>query len=305
MRRKLKQAQELHPSANEAAHSARLREAAQHLQRAKNVLHVPFSQAMKAIAFLCAGVSKAVWAAERKARRVVSREYAVLVLREMAACRPPPPFELQEPHIIASIAFDQTYAKAAGKTGISAYSAVQTVDAQGNPVDRERMTYINGQHFPVPLAAVPLTPADIALILSATFLCVIPLILHLIGDGQSCLRLRNLKRKHPWEYKHVLIGNGHMHSGAHSTFADLFLWWSCLLCMCMVTIGKVVRNADGTLRGTVLPTIKSLERNSAEHAQQGLLPVAIAIIVYFTTTVTSPPPELFLSVLLFRIGLIL
>jgi hypothetical protein len=121
------------------------------------------------------------------------------------------------------------------------------------------------------------------------------MILHLIGDGQSCLRLRDLKRKHPTLYKHVVVGNGHLHSGAHSTFADLFLWWCCLLCMCMETIGKVKRAADGSLSGTVLPTIKSLEHNSVKHALQGLLPVAVAIIVFFTTKVTSPPPELFLS----------
>jgi hypothetical protein len=366
-----------------AAHSSRIREASTHLARTANVLYVPFSQAMKAIVFLCACVAKPVWAAERKARRVVSREYAVEMLREMSRCRPEPAFEVADPELIASIAYDQTYAKAAGKTGISSYSAVQTVDAQGKAVDRERMTYINGQHFPVPDAAISLSAADRALLarvgpytqdfvrvlplldprrldavmdgfveravgllhgqppqstISAlqallsrpnadpggpTYLTympplldtdtksytdkikivewceawigLIPLILHLIGDGQSVLRLRDLKRKFPSQYKHVVVGNGHMHSGAHSSFADVFLWWCALLCMCMQTIGKVERAADGSLRGTVLPTIKSLEHNSAEHVLQGLLPVAVAIIVFFTTKVTSPPPALFLA----------
>ena len=366
-----------------AAHSSRVREASTHLARTANVLYVPFSQAMKAIVFLCACVAKPVWAAERKARRVVSREYAVEMLREMSRCRPEPAFEVADPELIASIAYDQTYAKAAGKTGISSYSAVQTVDAQGKAVDRERMTYINGQHFPVPDAAISLSAADRALLARVgpytqdfvrvlplldprrldavmdgfveravgllhgqppqstiaalqallsrpnadpggpTYLTympplldtdtksytdkikivewceawigLIPLILHLIGDGQSVLRLRDLKRKFPSQYKHVVVGNGHMHSGAHSSFADVFLWWCALLCMCMQTIGKVERAADGSLRGTVLPTIKSLEHNSAEHVLQGLLPVAVAIIVFFTTKVTSPPPALFLA----------
>ena len=35
------------------------------------------------------------------------------------ACRPPPPFEVQDLSVIASIAFDQTYAKAGGTTGMS------------------------------------------------------------------------------------------------------------------------------------------------------------------------------------------
>ena len=128
-----------------------------------------------------------------------------------------------------------------------------------------------------------------------TFLKVTPIILHLIGDGQSVLRLRDLKRLHPHRYKHVVIGNGHFHSNAHSMFADVTLWWWCLLCTCMVTIGKVTVEEDGSLKGTVRPKIKSLESNSTEHVQQALLSVTVAIVVFFTTKVTQPPPELFLS----------
>ena len=64
------------------AHRSRMREASTHLARAKNVLHVPFSQAMKAIFFLCALVARPVWEAERKARRVVSHIYATEVLHQ-------------------------------------------------------------------------------------------------------------------------------------------------------------------------------------------------------------------------------
>ena len=361
----------------------RLQDCVGFLERAKNKDHVPISQAAKAIGYLCSGVAKPVWVAERKARRVVGREYTMELLREMAACRPPPPFEQQEREIICSIGFDQTYAKAGAGTGRSAYNAVQTVDAHGNAVDVERMVYINGQFFPVPHADTQLSDAaldriavvgpyteDFRRVLpmlqpqrldrvmdgfvrrtvgllggqlpsssrevmtrllsrpnddpgQATYLTFLPpllwvntqsyvdlikivawavsfigctpLILHLIGDGQSVLRLRDLKRMHPARYKHVVIGNGHFHSGAHSVFADVTLWWWCLLCTCMLTINKVKRDADGKLTGTVLPNIASLEGNSVEHTQQALLAVAVAIIVFFTTKVTSPPPELFLS----------
>ena len=361
----------------------RLRDSIGFLERSRNRQHVPISQAAKAIAYLCSGVAKPVWAAERKARRVVGREYAVDLLREMVCCRPPPPFEVQEHAVIASIGFDQTYAKAGAGTGKSAYNAVQTVDAQGNAVNVERMVYINGQFFPAPRAATALSDdaldriaatgpytQDFRRVLpllqpqrldkvmdgfvrrtvgllagrapsssreamvrllsrpnddpgAATYLTFMPpllfvntqsyvdmiriiawavsfvgcapLILHLIGDGQSVLRLRDLKRLHPQRYKHVLIGNGHFHSGAHSVFADVTLWWWCLLCMCMLTINKVQRDADGKFSGTVRPNIGSLEGNSVLHTQQALLAVTVAIIVFFTTKVTSPPPELFLS----------
>ena len=70
----------------------------------------------------------------------------------------------------------------------------------------------------------------------------------------------------------MLIGNGHLHSGAHSMFADIFLWWPALLCTCMITIGKVERLSDGTLSGTVLPTIKSLERNRTSTHSRACCP---------------------------------
>ena len=368
-----------------AAHAveARLRDSIGFLERSRSRVHVPISQAAKAISYLCSGVAKPVWEAERKARRVVGREYAMDLLREMSSCRPPPPFEEHERSIICSIGFDQTYAKAGAGTGKSAYNAVQTVDADGKPVDVERMVYINGQFFHVPRAAVSLTGAAMARIAAigpytqdfrrvlpllqphrldlvmdgfvrrsvallagrppastrsamtrllsrpnddpgrATYLTFLPpllwvntqsyldlirivawavsfigctpLILHLIGDGQSVLRLRDLKRLHPARYKHVVIGNGHFHSGAHSMFADVTLWWWCLLCTCMLAINKVKRNDDGSLTGTVRPEIKSLEGNAVEHTQQALLAVTVAIIVFFTTKVTSPSPDLFLT----------
>jgi hypothetical protein len=353
------------------------------LERARNRLYVPISQVAKAIVYIASGVTTAVWVAERKARRVVGRQYAIDVLREMADCRPPPPFEELPLWLICSIGFDQTYAKASAGTGTSTYNPIQTVDASGARQDRERMVYINGQFFPVPRSALSLNDDAIARIRAtgpytqdfrriipllqpyrldgvmdgllrrtagllagqppastrsamqrllsrpnddpggATyltfmpplpnvntcsyvdmiaiiawcihFLSLTPLILYLIGDGQSVLRLRDLKRLHPERYKHVLIGNGPFHSGAHSSFADVTLWWWCLLCTCMVTIGKVTVEADGTYTGTVQPGIKSLQRNATDHVQEALLAVTVAIVVFFTTKVTQPPPELFVS----------
>jgi hypothetical protein len=98
----------------------RLRDCVGFLERSRNRLYVPISQAAKAIVYLCSGVKAPVWNAERMARRVVKREYAVELLRQMALCRPPPPFEVQQRATICSIAFDQTYAKAGSGTGKSA-----------------------------------------------------------------------------------------------------------------------------------------------------------------------------------------
>ena len=145
-----------------AAVHGRLGDAAACLQRSKNVHIVPFKQAMKAISYLQRSVPTSVWAEERKARRIVGREYAEQLLRAMVSCRPPPAFEVLPPLTITSICFDQTFAQAGGTTGISKYRAIQTVDDEGNPVSRERMVYINGQHFPTPSHFLSLDANDVA-----------------------------------------------------------------------------------------------------------------------------------------------
>ena len=100
-----------------AAVESRLLDCVGFLERSRNRNKVPISQAAKGIAYLASGVGKPVWVAERKARRVVGKEYVTDLLREMAACRPPPSFEVQSTSIIASIGFDQTYAKSGGSVG--------------------------------------------------------------------------------------------------------------------------------------------------------------------------------------------
>ena len=381
--RRLMNRDTLHGARTIVAVEARLRDCVGFLERSRNQKIVPITQAAKSIAYIASGVQKPVWVAERKLKRVACREYAVKLLSEMTLCRPPPEFEVQDRSIICSIAFVQTYAKAGAGTGISKYNAIQTVDANGDVMNVERMVYINGQFFAVPRAQTELSDVAKTLIQSVgpytqDFRRVLPLlqpdrldyvmdnfmrravkllggqppsstidgmqrllsrpaddpvrptyltfmtpllwvntqsyidmikivnwcmgyimcgtlILHMIGDGQSVLRLRDLKRMHPLRYRHVLIGNGHFHSGAHSMFADVTLWWWCLLCRCMVTIGKVSVEDDGTFKGTVRPGIRSLESNAVEHTQHGLLAVTVAIMVFLTTKVTSPPPSLFHS----------
>ena len=140
-----------------AGHLGRMREAGAALARASNVQYVPFSQAVKAVVFLASCTNSVVWEAERKKRLVVDRTYAIRLLQEMLKCRPLPAFEVDTELRVVSIGFDQTYAKAGGTTGISKYSGIQTVDEQGNCVNRERMVYINGQHYPTPAVCASLS----------------------------------------------------------------------------------------------------------------------------------------------------
>lgn len=113
----------------------------------------------------------------------------------------------------------------------------------------------------------------------------IPLVLHVIGDGQSVLRMRDLKRLRPRWYRHVLVSNGHFHSSVHFSFAAIRHWWKPLLCVCCDLLGKDL----------VSPDMKNLEGNAAQHAYEALAVVACAILVYLLRHVQSPPPWLLLT----------
>ena len=113
----------------------------------------------------------------------------------------------------------------------------------------------------------------------------IPVVLQVIGDGQSVLRMRDLKRLYPDTYQHVLVSNGHFHSSAHFQFAVCTMWWLPLLCFCCSLLGKTM----------VGPDIKNLVNNTFKHTYDALMVVTIAIFVYFIEHVTEPPPELFFS----------
>ena len=59
-----------------------------------------------------------------------------------------------------------------------------------------------------------------------------------IFDGQGVEILRATKRRHPDEYKPVLIGNGPFHAYCHFIFAIHQGFWKCFLCQCAVRCRK-------------------------------------------------------------------
>ena len=116
------------------------------------------------------------------------------------------------------------------------------------------------------------------------FLAAVPLVLILLGDGQTVLRMRDLKRLHPDAHKHVLVCNDGFHSHAHFMFAVFILWWDCYL----------QRLANLLEKEKVGPHLKNLEHNSWEHSLQFILPIVVATFVFLTRHVTNPPPALLL-----------
>ena len=95
-----------------AAFAIRVQENSGFLRRVADVSYVPFSQAIRAVAFLAAPTPRPVWNAELRARRVVCRAFVMILLQTMALCRPPPPFETHE--CVHAFVVDQTYARTGG-----------------------------------------------------------------------------------------------------------------------------------------------------------------------------------------------
>jgi hypothetical protein len=125
----------------------------------------------------------------------------------------------------------------------------------------------------------------------------VPSVLLLCGDGQSVLRLRDLKRLHPDLYRHVLVGNGPFHSSAHFQFACCFLWDKALLHTCFVATNKrrwdsVNDRWEGTIPSAI---VKNLEHNSTDHTLQANLAVVVAIYYFLICHVKHPPPQLLMD----------
>ena len=102
------------------------------------------------------------------------------------------------------------------------------------------------------------------------------------GDGQYNLLWSYLKRRHPERFKSVWIDVGDFHSFAHFLFALNEIWW--LVCLCCF--------ANHLGRNNLQKRIPNLENNNYAHALTFLQAVSVAILVYFTTVVHSPPPAL-------------
>ena len=105
------------------------------------------------------------------------------------------------------------------------------------------------------------------------------------GDGQYNLLMSYLKRKHPERFKYVWIDVGDFHAFAHFMFAINELYW----CACLCCFAKQLGRANLQKR------IPNLEHNNYTHVLVFLQAVSVAIVVYFTAEVHSPPPALLYS----------
>jgi hypothetical protein len=146
----MRQAMAQNPEGSQAAAFAiRVQDNTGFLRRVADVSYIPFSQAVRAVAFLAAHTPRPVWNAELRARRIVCRAFAMTLLQTMALCRPPPPFETHE--CVHAFVVDQTYARTGGcGTGSTKYRAVEALDSNGERRREERLVYMNGFARAVP-----------------------------------------------------------------------------------------------------------------------------------------------------------
>ena len=102
------------------------------------------------------------------------------------------------------------------------------------------------------------------------------------GDGQYNLLWSYLKRRHPDRFKYVWIDVGDFHAFAHFLFALNEVFWCVCLCAFAAELGRT----------NIQQRVPNLEHNNYTHVLTFQQAVAVAIIIYFTHIVESPPPAL-------------
>ena len=105
-----------------------------------------------------------------------------------------------------------------------------------------------------------------------------------IGDGQSVILKKNMKKRWPRLFARWLIGVGGFHEHAHTMFALNEMFFFCLICWCLAVMGIT----------KVFQVTKDLEHNNYAHVQQAHHAITIAIVAFLLQDVTSPPPALLL-----------
>jgi len=103
------------------------------------------------------------------------------------------------------------------------------------------------------------------------------------GDGQWVLLGSYLKRRFPHKFKNVLLDSGDFHTFAHFMFALNELFWLCCAC----------RFASILALENIFERLPNLENNNYAHILVFHSSCALAIVLFFTTVVQSPSPDLF------------
>jgi hypothetical protein len=103
-----------------------------------------------------------------------------------------------------------------------------------------------------------------------------------LGDGQSVILLKNMKRRWPRQYARWVIAVGGFHEHAHTMFGLNEMFWCCLVCWCL-SVMRITK---------VFEVTKDLEHNNYSHVQQAHHAITIAIVAYLIQDVISPPPSL-------------
>ena len=96
-------------------------------------------------------------------------------------------------------------------------------------------------------------------------------VVRLIGDGQTVLNMKNLKRRRPAMHAGIWIDPADMHAFAHSTYAGHYLFWD--------AIGQACKKR--LQRKRVEPHPKDLDDDKFDIHKVFVLVMYISIMVYF------------------------
>lgn len=105
-----------------------------------------------------------------------------------------------------------------------------------------------------------------------------------IGDGQSVILWKNMKRRWAARYARWLVGVGGFHEHAHTMFGlnEMFFLVFVAWCLSLMGITKV------------FCVTKDLEHNNYAHVQQAHHAIVIAVVAFLLQDVVYPNPHLFL-----------
>ena len=103
-----------------------------------------------------------------------------------------------------------------------------------------------------------------------------------IGDGQSVISFKNLKKKFTSRYSRWLVAVGGFHEHAHRMFGFTEMFWCCFVCYCLIVLG-IERVKEVT---------NNLEHNAYAHHQAAHHAITLACVAFLVQDVVSPPPSL-------------
>ena len=113
----------------------------------------------------------------------------------------------------------------------------------------------------------------------------VPPVMIMLGDGQSMLRMKDLKKSHPDRYRHVLVASGNFHVFGHFMFGCHESWHDCFTGFWATLLHK----------SRVPKHIPDFDDDGYRHILAHHVECTVGTLTYLLHDVEDPPPSLLLT----------